>query len=131
MRRALASAQIEPGQVDYVNAHATSTPAGDRAEASALARVFGEGLQTPFISSTKGLTGHTLSMAGALETALCSLAVRDQFIPGTAGLVETDADAPKLKLPRTTLDEKVTTVLKNSSGFGGSNVCIVLRRWGA
>jgi 3-oxoacyl-[acyl-carrier-protein] synthase-1 len=127
-RAALASAGEAPGRVDYVNAHATSTPAGDRAEAAALARIFGTGSGTPLVSSTKGQTGHTLSMSGVLETAFCALSIRGNFVPGNAGFVEPDADGPGIRLPRAASECPVSVVLKNSSAFGGSNVCLVLRR---
>jgi 3-oxoacyl-(acyl-carrier-protein) synthase len=126
MRRALADAQVAPRDIDYVNAHATSTPAGDRSEALALQAVFGGA--RPKVSSTKALTGHGLSLAGAMEAAFCALAIADGFIPGAAHLEEPDPDCARLDLPRTSLDVAPRLVLKNSSGFGGSNVCHVLRR---
>jgi 3-oxoacyl-(acyl-carrier-protein) synthase len=126
MRRALADAQTAPRDIDYVNAHATSTPAGDRSEALALQAVFGGA--RPKVSSTKALTGHGLSLAGAMEAAFCALAIAEGFIPGAAHLEEPDADCAHLDLPRTSLDVAPRLVLKNSSGFGGSNVCHVLRR---
>jgi 3-oxoacyl-(acyl-carrier-protein) synthase len=126
MRRALEDAQTAPSDIDYVNAHATSTPAGDRSEALALQAVFGGA--RPKVSSTKALTGHGLSLAGAMEAAFCALAIAGGFIPGAAHLEEPDADCARLDLPRTSLDVAPRLVLKNSSGFGGSNVCLVLRR---
>ena len=126
MRRALADAQVAPRDIDYVNAHATSTPAGDRSEALALQAVFGDA--RPKVSSTKALTGHGLSLAGAMEAAFCALAIAEGFIPGAAHLEEPDPDCARLDLPRTSLDVAPRLVLKNSSGFGGSNVCHVLRR---
>ncbi len=129
MRRALADAGVAPGQIDYVNAHATSTPVGDRAEALALRAVFTEAGARPRISSTKGLTGHPLSMAGVMEATFCSLALAEGFIPGNAHLRTPDAACEGLDLPRATLAEAPRWVLNNSSGFGGSNVCHVLRAW--
>lgn len=126
MRRALADAQVDPRDIDYVNAHATSTPAGDRSEALALRAVF-DGAR-PKVSSTKALTGHGLSLAGAMEAAFCTLALAGGFIPGAAHLEELDPECAHLDLPRTSLDVAPRLVLKNSSGFGGSNVCHVLRR---
>jgi 3-oxoacyl-(acyl-carrier-protein) synthase len=126
MRRALADAQVAPAEIDYVNAHATSTPAGDRSEALALHAIFREGAR-PRVSSTKALTGHGLSLAGAMETAFCALAIAEKFIPGAAHLSEPDPVCAGLDLPRTSLDQAPRMVLKNSSGFGGSNVCHVLR----
>jgi 3-oxoacyl-[acyl-carrier-protein] synthase I len=127
MRRALANARIGPADLEYVNAHATSTPVGDAAEARALLDVLGAA--RPPVSSTKGLTGHPLSMAGALETALCCVAVREGLIPGNAHLTEPDEACGDLCLPRENLATTPRIILKNSSGFGGSNVCLVLRQW--
>jgi 3-oxoacyl-(acyl-carrier-protein) synthase len=129
MRRALADAGVPAGAIGYVNAHATSTPAGDRSEALALRSVFTDAGAHPRISSTKGLTGHPLSMSGVMEAAFCALALRDGFIPGNANLVLPDEACAGLDLPRATHDSPPQQVLNNSSGFGGSNVCHVLRRW--
>ena len=128
IRRALADAGLAPSEIDYVNAHATSTPAGDRSEALALRSVFTDVGARPRVSSTKGLTGHPLSMAGVMEAAFCSLALRDGFTPGNANLTAPDPACDGLDLPRATLDTAPALVLNNSSGFGGSNVCHVLRR---
>jgi len=129
MGRALADAKAAPADIDYVNAHATSTLAGDRSESLALKRVFTATGAQPAVSSTKGLTGHPLSMSGVMEAAFCALALRDGFTPGNANLTEPDEACAGLRLPRATLDEAPQTVLNNSSGFGGSNVCHVLRRY--
>lgn len=128
IRRALADAGLVPANVDYVNAHATSTPAGDRAEALALRSIFTANAASPRVSSTKGLTGHPLSLAGVMEAAFCSLALHDGFVPGNANLVAPDEACAGLDLPRKTLDVQPTVILNNSSGFGGSNVCHILRR---
>jgi 3-oxoacyl-[acyl-carrier-protein] synthase-1 len=128
MQRALRDAGVTPAQIDYVNAHATSTPIGDRAEAHALRAVFTENGAHPAVSGTKGLTGHGLSMAGAMEAGFCALALREGFIPGNTHLVNPDFSCDNLNLPRTTLSVAPSLVLNNSSGFGGSNVCHVLRR---
>lgn len=127
MRRALADARVAPAEIDYVNAHATSTPAGDRSEALALQAIFRDGAR-PRVSSTKALTGHGLSLAGAMEAAFCALAIAEGFIPGAAHLEEPDPVCAGLDLPRTSLEVAPRLVLNNSSGFGGSNVCHVLRR---
>ena len=128
MRRTLADARVNATDIAYVNAHATSTPAGDRSEALALHAVFTAAGAKPRISSTKALTGHGLSLAGAMEAAFCALAIDDGFIPGAAHLVEPDPVCAGLDLPRTSLDEAPRLALNNSSGFGGSNVCHLLRR---
>jgi 3-oxoacyl-(acyl-carrier-protein) synthase len=131
MRRTLAHARLEPGQIDYVNAHATSTPTGDRSEIRALHSVFTTAGAHPAVSSTKALTGHALSMAAVMETAFCALALTEGFIPGQAHLSTPDPECGELNLPRANLDHAPEMILKNSSGFGGSNVVLALRRWRA
>jgi 3-oxoacyl-[acyl-carrier-protein] synthase-1 len=129
MRRALAATALAPADIDYINAHATSTPVGDRAEALALRAVFTDTGARPRVSATKALTGHPLSMSGVMEAAFCSLALADGFVPGNPHLITPDPACDGLDLPRTTLDTGPAIALNNSSGFGGSNVCHVLRRW--
>ncbi len=128
MKRALRDAVATPAQIDYVNAHATSTPIGDRAEAHALRAVFTDAGAHPVVSGTKGLTGHGLSMAGAMEAGFCALALREGWIPGNPHLVHPDCACGGLNLPRETLSVAPSLILNNSSGFGGSNVCHVLRK---
>ena len=123
MQRALRHASTEPAAVEYVNAHATSTPIGDRAEALALRAVFADA--SPIISSTKGLTGHGLSMSGAMEAAFCALALREGFMPGNAHLTKPDEVCAALNLPHAATLRRPAIALNNSSGFGGSNVCHV------
>jgi 3-oxoacyl-(acyl-carrier-protein) synthase len=127
MQRALAHAGVKPEEVDYVNAHGTSTPVGDRAEALALRSVFTEAGAHPRVSSTKALTGHPLSLAGAMEAAFCVLALTEGFMPGNPHLVTPDPACEGLDLPRAAVAVAPRVVLSNSSGFGGSNVCHVLR----
>jgi 3-oxoacyl-[acyl-carrier-protein] synthase-1 len=128
MQRTLADADASPAEIGYVHAHATSTVAGDRAEALALHAVFTNAGARPKISSTKALTGHGLSLAGAMGAAVCALALDEGFIPGAAHLEEPDPVCDGLDLPRVSLDETPRLTLNNSSGFGGSNVCHLLRR---
>jgi 3-oxoacyl-(acyl-carrier-protein) synthase len=127
MRRALRDAGVTPNEINYINAHGTSTPIGDRAEAIALHSVFTSAGAHPVISSTKGLTGHGLSMAGAMEAGFCALALREGFTLGNAHLVNPDPACEGLNLPRETGSARPSLILNNSSGFGGSNVCQVLR----
>ncbi len=129
MRRAVTAAQVTTGQIDYINAHATSTPAGDASEARAIHTVFTQGGHHPAVSSTKALTGHGLSFSGAMETAFCALSLRHGFTIGAANLEAPDPACDGLNLPRTTTSPGPRLILKNSSGFGGSNVCVVLRKW--
>jgi 3-oxoacyl-[acyl-carrier-protein] synthase-1 len=128
MRNALRHAGAAATDIDYVNAHATSTLIGDISEARALKALFGEALPRVAVSSTKALTGHGLSLAGAMESAFCALALRNGFIPGNAHLTRPDPECAALNLPRATEERAPRTVLKNSSGFGGANVALVYRR---
>jgi 3-oxoacyl-[acyl-carrier-protein] synthase I len=129
MHRALAAAGVAPADIDYVNAHATSTLAGDQSEARALHTVFTRTGAHPAVSSTKALTGHGLSLAGAMETAFCAVCIAEGFVIGAANLKNPDPVCDGLNLPRASLAQAPRYVLKNSSAFGGSNVSIVLRRW--
>ena len=119
---------FQPRQIDYVNAHAPSTPAGDRSEALALRSIFEPGAG-PLVSSTKGLTGHGLSMAGVMEAAFCVLTLNEGFVPGNAALRQPDPVCEGLNLPREAVDCAPQVVMNNTSGFGGSNVCHVFRKW--
>lgn len=127
MRRALASGGLDPEAVDYINAHATSTPIGDVSELRAIKRVFGVGRGRPYVSATKALTGHGLSLSSVMEAGFCALAIRDGFIPGSAHITELDPEAEGVAINRETLAEAPKTVLSNSSGFGGANVAILMR----
>jgi len=124
---ALRAAGVTPAQVDYVNAHATSTLIGDVAEARSLRTVFQDDAQ-PAVSSTKAITGHGLSLAGVMESGFCALALREGFTPGNAHLTTPDPECAGLHLPRTTENRAPNIVLKNSSGFGGANVALVFQR---
>lgn len=130
MERALVGAGLRADFVDYVNAHATSTPVGDAAEAKALKGVFnGNG---PFVSSTKALTGHGLSLSGLMEAAFCVLALREGFIPGQAHLQNLDPICAGLNLPpQTILNQQPRVALNNTSGFGGANVSHLFSRYDA
>ncbi len=127
MRRALRDAGLTPADIGHVHAHATSTPVGDRAEALALREVFTSAGAHPLVSSTKGVTGHGLSLAGALETAFCALCSREGFVPGNPTLTHPDPACEGLELPRASVAIRPRHILKNSSGFGGSNVTLILR----
>ena len=126
MQLALADAGLRPEDVDYVNAHATSTPAGDRAELRALRQVFGTG-STPLISSTKSQTGHGLSLAGAMEAAFCCLALKEGLTPGSINLTEPDPEAEGLNIITASIENHPACAISNSSGFGGVNVVLVLQ----
>jgi 3-oxoacyl-[acyl-carrier-protein] synthase II len=128
MRRALASAGVDPAAIGYVNAHGTSTKLGDIAETAALATVFGGGSGTagPPVSSTKALTGHMLGTSGVVEAAASALAVARGVLPPTYNLDEVDPDCPADHIRTTPLTAKPDYALSNSFGFGGQNVSLVL-----
>jgi 3-oxoacyl-[acyl-carrier-protein] synthase II len=125
MRRALADARVETRDVDHVNAHATSTPVGDAAEALVLRTVLGHDADRIPVSSTKSLTGHLLTAAGAFEALACLTALRHQAIPPTINLDEPDVDL--CLVAHEARPHRVRVTLSNSFGFGGSNTCLVLR----
>ncbi|MFO0878410.1 MAG: beta-ketoacyl-[acyl-carrier-protein] synthase family protein [Gemmataceae bacterium] len=127
MRSALADAGVDPGQVNYVNAHATSTPVGDTAEARVLATVFGEAVHRIPVSSTKGTTGHLLTAAAAVETLACLVAMRHGSVPPTINLDDPDPECALCHVPHTAREQPVRLAVSNSFGFGGSNTCLVLR----
>jgi len=124
MEDALSRARLSPGEVEYVNAHATGTPLGDAIEARALAAVFGE--KNVPVSSTKSMSGHECWMAGASELVYSMIMMRDGFVAGTRNLEDPDEACSGLFLPRSALERKPRTVLSNSFGFGGTNAAIVL-----
>ena len=125
---ALVDAQLQPGDVDYINAHATSTPVGDLSECCALRQVFRNG-ERPWISSTKSLTGHGLSLAGAMESAICCLALQERFTPVSANITELDPACADLAIVTKPIPAAPRIALTNSSGFGGTNVCVALKKW--
>lgn len=124
MDNALKASCLPADAIDYVNAHATSTPIGDAAECRALKTTFGPNPRAK-VSSTKALTGHALSLSGVMEAAFCVLAIKNSFIPGQAHLQNPDPEAVGLDLPKETLNQQPKLVMSNSSGFGGANVSIV------
>ena len=128
MRRALKAAGVSPAEVDHINAHATSTPIGDASECKAIRAVLGEHAARAAVSSTKALTGHGLSLAGAMEAGFCALALKHGFIPGSAHIGELDPVCDGLRIPRATESVQPRIVLNNSSGFGGANVCVVFKQ---
>ncbi len=127
LSRAIQSSSIEPSAVDYINAHATSTPIGDVSEGKAIRTVFSPSGSKPAISSTKALTGHGLSLAGAMETGFCALALRQGFIPGSAHVTDLDPAVVDLNILLETEERRPQIVINNSSGFGGANVALVMR----
>jgi 3-oxoacyl-[acyl-carrier-protein] synthase II len=127
MRMALAKAGITPEQVDYVNAHGTSTPVGDLCEVRALKAVFGDHAKRLSISSTKSMTGHLLGAAGAVESIACTLAINNGIIPPTINLDDPEDECDLDFTPHTARERKISIALNNSFGFGGHNASLVLR----
>ena len=127
MRMALAKAGITPEQVDYVNAHGTSTPVGDLCEVRALKAVFGDHAKRLSVSSTKSMTGHLLGAAGAVESIACTLAINSGVIPPTINLDDPENECDLDFTPHTARERKISIALNNSFGFGGHNASLVLR----
>jgi 3-oxoacyl-[acyl-carrier-protein] synthase-1 len=126
MRRALEDANIDAGVIDYVNAHATSTPVGDANEAKAIFEVFGK--SNPPVSSTKSMTGHECWMAGASEVIYSMLMMQHSFVAPNINLENPDEDAQKLNLVSRTLNKKIDVFLSNSFGFGGTNSALIVKK---
>lgn len=126
MKLALADAGLEPAQIDYMNAHGTSTPLNEKFETQSIKGAFGEAAYSLSISSTKSMTGHLLGAAGALEAVVSTLAIRDQIAPPTINQETPDPDCDLDYIPNTSRQMKIATVMTNSMGFGGHNVSLVL-----
>lgn len=127
MRRALDDARIDPSDVDYVNAHATSTPVGDQAESKVLETVFGNHTPQMPVSSTKSMTGHLLTAAAAIEALACIIAMDRQAVPPTINLHKPDPECRLRHVPNQAEAHKIRVTASNSFGFGGSNTCLILR----
>ena len=125
MQMALDHARLSPGQVDYINAHATSTDIGDICETRAIKKVFGDDAYKVAISSTKSMTGHLLGGAGGIEMAACALAIRDSVIPPTINLENPGKECDLDYTPKVAREKKVRVALNNSFGFGGHNATLV------
>jgi 3-oxoacyl-[acyl-carrier-protein] synthase II len=129
MRNAMRDAGISPEQVGYVNAHGTSTPLGDEIEATAIKRAFGEHAYKMLVSSTKSMTGHLLGGAGGLEAGITVLALREQIVPPTANLDNPGEGCDLDFVPQTARKVQLEYAMSNSFGFGGTNGCLVFKRW--
>jgi 3-oxoacyl-[acyl-carrier-protein] synthase II len=128
MRNALRDAQLNPADVQYLNAHATSTPLGDHAETLAIKSTFGDHARRLAVSSTKSMTGHLLGAAGVVEAIFCVLALRDQVAPPTTNLENPDPLCDLDFVPNTARPMRIDVAVSNSFGFGGTNGTLVMRR---
>ncbi|MDB6117039.1 MAG: beta-ketoacyl synthase [Verrucomicrobiaceae bacterium] len=126
MQNALKDARVQAASVDYINAHATATVAGDMAELKAVRQVFGACGKMPWVSSTKSLTGHGLSLAGAMEAAFCCLALEEKFTPVSANITRLDPGCEGVPIVTEAIADVPRVAVSNSSGFGGANVALVL-----
>jgi 3-oxoacyl-[acyl-carrier-protein] synthase II len=128
MKAALKRANVSPSDIDYVNAHGTSTPMGDEIELGAVERLFGEATSGLTMSSTKSATGHLLGAAGAVEAIFSALAIRDNIAPPTLNLENPSVNTAIDLVPHKAKEKRIDTVLSNSFGFGGTNASLILRR---
>jgi 3-oxoacyl-[acyl-carrier-protein] synthase II len=128
MKAAIADAKIDPSDIDYINAHGTSTPLGDEIELGAVERLLGQAAGKASMSSTKSATGHLLGAAGAIEAAFTALAIRDQIAPPTINLDSPSVETPLDLIPHKAKPMAIEVALSNSFGFGGTNASVVFRR---
>jgi 3-oxoacyl-[acyl-carrier-protein] synthase I len=126
MKRALEQAGVTPSEIDYINAHATSTPVGDGNEAKAIFEIFGE--SNPHVSSTKSMTGHECWMAGASEVVYSLLMMQNSFIAPNINFENPDEDSKKLNIATSTINKKIDIFLSNSFGFGGTNSALIVKK---
>ena len=131
MTNALKMAGLKAEDISYINAHGTSTPYNDRLETLAIKKCFGEHARLLAISSTKSMTGHLLGAAGGLEAGVMALAIRDQRLPPTVNLENPDPDCDLDYVPNQGREATVTYALSNSFGFGGTNGCLLFKRYEA
>jgi len=129
MRRALADAGVDPAEIGYINAHGTSTPFNDKIETLAIKQVFGEHARRLGVSSTKSMTGHLLGAAGALETGITALCLANQIMTPTINYEHPDPECDLDYVPNTARPAEFRSALSNSFGFGGTNGCLILKRY--
>ena len=128
MRAALQRAQLNPADVTYINAHGTSTPAGDICETQGMKAVFGEHAKKLMVSSTKSMTGHLLGAAGGIEAVFSALAIQHGVVPPTINLDQPDPECDLDYVPHTARDANIEVAISNSFGFGGTNGTLVFRK---
>ena len=129
MKAAIKDAGIDPSEIDYINAHGTSTPLGDEIELGAVTRLLGEAAAKVSMSSTKSATGHLLGAAGAIEAAFACLAIRDQIAPPTINLDNPSVETVIDLVPHKAKPMKIDVVLSNSFGFGGTNASVIFKKY--
>jgi len=129
MSEALQDAGMSAADVDYINAHGTSTEINDPVETKAIKAAFGEHARRLAVSSTKGMTGHCIGAAGGLEAIVSVLALRDQFLPATINLDEPDPECDLDYVPNVGRQARVRAAMSNSLGFGGHNGVVLFREW--
>jgi 3-oxoacyl-[acyl-carrier-protein] synthase II len=128
MRNSLADAGVAADEIDYINAHGTSTPLGDKAETLAIKKVFGDHAYKLAVSSTKSMTGHLLGAAGGLESAICVLAIHHGVLPPTINYENPDPECDLDYVPNQARERKIRYALNNSFGFGGTNGSLIFAR---
>ena len=129
MAMAVKDAGIKPSEIQYINAHGTSTPVGDGLETAAIKRLLGDHAKKVMVSSTKSMTGHALGAAGAIESAFCVMAIRDQIAPPTINLENPSEDCDLDYVPHKAREANIDNVLNNSFGFGGTNACMIFSKY--
>lgn len=129
MQRALKDAGLEPNQIGYINAHGTSTPYNDKFETLAIKNVFGDAVENIPVSSTKSMTGHALGAAGGLEAVFSVKAMMENKLPPTINYEFPDPDCDLDYIPNAPRDARVDYVLSNNFGFGGTNACLIFKRY--
>jgi 3-oxoacyl-[acyl-carrier-protein] synthase-1 len=125
MQKTLDRANLKPSEIDYISAHATSTPVGDSVEAQSISTIFGQ--KTPWVSSLKSMVGHELWMAGASSVVYSIIMAQEGFIAKNLNFEEPDENSKNLNIVTETINKSPETILCNSAGFGGTNSCIILR----
>ncbi|WP_374073214.1 beta-ketoacyl-ACP synthase II [Bdellovibrio bacteriovorus] len=128
MVAAVKDSGLNPSDIQYINAHGTSTPVGDGLESTAIKRLMGDHAKKVWVSSTKSMTGHALGAAGAIESAFCVMAIRDQKVPPTINLENPSEDCDLDYVPNKAREGKIDNVLNNSFGFGGTNACMIFSK---
>ena len=129
MQMALADAKLEPSEIQYINAHGTSTPVGDPLESNAIKKVMKSHSKDVWISSTKSMTGHLLGAAGAVESAFCVMTIVEQKVAPTINLIKPSPDCDLDYVPQTAREGRIKHVLNNSFGFGGTNSCLIFSKF--